>query len=286
MYGMWNGVRVELEDSPIFGSGEEKSGLGSSAAATVSIIKALFSANGLDPEMHVETIFKLAQFAYGWYNGKIGSAFDIATSFIGKSILYYRYDPNMVVLPESSKKRGIVYAIEQTINKPWKWVKIRRVDLPIDLLVFNIRGASTSTISAVKAWKKRKLENEAEFFELMNEQNEVEKKAVDALRKSDYERVRKYTRKAREVHRKMQESIAKVVPSFEKVEPEELTSLINKVEESVEGVVAGRCPGAGGRDSVAFLVEKGKDKGKIVDEIQKIAKQIGLDMEWIEVDVL
>jgi len=286
MHGIWKGVEIELWNSPIFGSKDEKTGLGSSAAATVAIIKALFSANGIDPEMHVETIFKLAQLAYGWYSGKIGSAFDIATSAIGQSIIYYRYDPKAVVLPDKVNAESIVYAVEQTVNKPWKWVKIERANIKdkVGLLVFNIKGASTSTISAVKAWKKWKLENEEKFFELMEEQRKVEEIAIAALLEGKFDVVREYTRKARAVHREMQDEIAKIVPSFEKVEPEELTKLIDRVEEEVDGVIAGRCPGAGGRDSVAFLVEKGKEIDK--EKIIRIAKEIGLELEAIDVEVV
>ncbi len=284
MHNTWKPVRIELNNSSIFGRGEEKSGLGSSAAATVAVIKTLFLANKIDPETHRETILKLSQLAYGWFSGKIGSGFDISTSCMGQTIVYYRYDPSMVILPESNTKEAIAYAIEQTINKPWRGIKIKPVSIPANLLVFNIKGAKTSTISAVKAWKKWKEENEQRFIQLMKKQNDVENIAINALLEGKYDVVRKYTRKARGIQREMQEEIAKIVPSFEKIEPEELTRLIDEVEEKVDGIIAGRCPGAGGKDSIAFLVERKKEID--VKRIIEIGEEIGLELDKIDVEIV
>ena len=283
MHGEWKPIKIELENSPIFGSKEEKSGLGSSAAATVAVIKALFKANGFDVETHRETILKLSHLAYAWFSKKIGSGFDVTTAVMGQSVIYYRYDPTMVTLPEKNDTDDIKKAIEETINKPWKGIKIKPVSIPAGLLVFNIKGTSTSSISAVKAWKEWKKHNTETFNMLMKEQDEVERLAIDALLRGDFEKVREQTRKAREIHRKMQEGISKAVRSFEKVEPEELTMFIDKVEENVDGVIAGRCPGAGGKDSVAFLVEKQVVKTK---DIEKIGKTLGLKLERINVKII
>ncbi len=282
----WQPVEVELENSPIFGEGDEKSGLGSSAAATIAVIKALFEANGYDSEIHSETIFKLGQFAYGWFSGKIGSGFDIATAAIGQTIVYYRYNPEMVVLPSSLTEEEVEKSILTSVEKPWEWVRIRRVRIPAELLVFNIKGGSTSTISAVKAWKEWKTKKPDEFNKLMEKQKAAEEVAIQALLAGDYEKVREYTRKAREAHRAMQEGISQVVSDFEKIEPEELTWLIDEAEERYPEVIAGRCPGAGGKDSVAFLVKPEADLEGLAKNIEQLGKEQGLVLSWIHTQVV
>ncbi len=279
MFNKWKPITLTLTNSPLFGNPGEKSGLGSSAAATVGIIKALFLANDLDPELHVETIFKLSQLSYGWYSGKIGSAFDIAVSSIGTTIEYYRYNPDMLNLPKENNLESLREAIKNSIFKPWDWIKIKRLKPNVDLLLFNIKYKSTSSISAVKAWKTWKKERTEEFEQLMNEQDKYERAAIAALKENNFIKVRTYTRKAREVHRRMQKSISEIVPSFEYVEPDELKELIDNVEENVDGVIAGRCPGAGGYDAVAFLVKK--QSNEMVKQILDLGKDIDLNISYL-----
>ena len=282
--GVWKGVKVELSNSPIFGKPGEKSGLGSSAAATVGIIKALFEANGIDSYSHIETIHKLSQLSYATYAEKTGSGFDIAVSSFGKTIIYHRFDPSSIIMPAGYEEKELLKAILLSIEKPWKWVKVNPVGFPekYSLAVFNIKGASTSTISAVKAWKQWKKVDEQTFLKLMERQNEVEKEAISALLRGDDEKVRLFTHKAREVHREMQEKIKSVVQSFEEVEPEELKEIIDEAE-NLEGVIAGRCPGGGGWDSIAFITSS---SFSAYDKIEEIAKEKGITLERLKIKVL
>jgi len=246
--GKWErDVTVELFNSPIFGAKEEKSGLGSSAASTATVIKALFKAQELSVHFHMETIFKLAQFAYGKFANKIGSGFDIAVASFGESIVYKRYNPAEVDFSN----------LTASIDKPWSWVDMRRAKIPekYDLLVFNIRGAKTSTIKAVKAFKVFKEKKPERFREIIEKQKAAEEKAIEALERGDDEALRHYTRKAREANREMQEEMRALVPEADYIEPPPLTRVIDKAE-SLPGVVAGRCPGAGGWDSLAFIIHK------------------------------
>ncbi len=271
-------VKVEVENSPIFGSKEEKSGLGSSAAVVASTIKALFEANGYDTALHTESIFKLSQIAYAIFAKKIGSGFDIATASVGKSIVYYRYNPEEVKLSES-----IDETVEKSMDGPWSWVKAEPFDVSgLGLIVFNIRGAKTSSISAVKAWKEWKKSNEEEFKALMNKQDEVERKAIEALKARDFAAVRQYTHEARVVHREMQEKIKAIVPEFDPVEPEPLSHIIEEAE-SLPGIVAGRCPGAGGWDSLAFITD-----GSSVDieRIIEAGEKEGLKLSPLDVKLI
>ncbi len=284
-HGIWKDTSITLINDEIFGTKpDEKSGLGSSAAATVAVIKALFLANGIDPEVHKETVLKLSQFANSWFFDKVASAFDITTSSMGQSIIYKRYDPNMIVLPTDNTKEELVEKILLTVNKPWTYIEARPVNLSEQLLLFNIEGASTSTMSAVKAWKKWMVNSREEFNALMEKQHEVESKAIEALLSKDYENVRRWTHEARAIHREMQDQISKIVSAFDPVEPEPLTSIINTVEQRVGGIIAGRCPGAGGWDSVAFLAQPNVsvDIGQIID----IGNQYGLTLKPINIKLV
>jgi hypothetical protein len=53
--------------------------------------------------------------------------------------------------------------------------------------------------------------------------------------------------------------------------------------EMLPGVVAGRCPGSGGYDSVAFLTEG--NGGDQAAEIAKIGKGLGLGLELLGIRV-
>ncbi|NPA22019.1 MAG: hypothetical protein GXN92_00335 [Candidatus Micrarchaeota archaeon] len=260
----WQETTVYLENSPIFGKPGEKSGLGSSAAATVATISALFEAQGYHSYAHVETIHKLSQIAYAKYAKKLGSGFDIATSSFRRTIIYRRYDPESVSL-ENWK---------ESIHRPWPWLEATPVSLPAQIQVFNIKGGSTSTISAVKAWKEWKSKEPEAFKELMARQNEAETKAIEALLSGNWEEARKYTHEARKVHQEMQERISRYVQDFEPIEPPEITRFIEEAEKRYN--VIGRAPGAGGRDSVAFLGDRRYP-------LAEVAKELGLDVEEIEV---
>ena len=261
---------IKLENSKIFGKAEEKSGLGSSAAASVSVVKALFLANDLDVHAHVETVHKLAQWAYAWFSGKVGSGFDIATASFARSIVYTRYDPSSLHVNDLNN-------VVDDVSKPWPWLSVSERPLPraYSLLFFNVLGAHTNTISAVKAWKRWRAHNKDVFEVLMEEQDKWERLAVQALFAQQDERVRHYTHKARAVHRQMQQHIRSVVKEFEDIEPPQLTRFIEAVE-ALDGVVAGRCPGAGGYDSVAFIVRSDFND---VDKVVSIARSMGLALQ-------
>lgn len=283
--GMWkNDVAIEVTNSEIFGDKGEKTGLGSSAAATVAVVKALFIANGIDTEKEIETIHKLSQFSYAMFSQKIGSGFDIATSSFGKTIIYYRYNPTEISLPTTTNKEELVKAILSSVDKPWSWIKTETFALPekYNIILFNIKGAKTSTIGSVKAVMQFKAKNPVKYAEIINMQKTAEEKAIDALSKTDDVAIRKYTHEARNAHKLLQKETAALVKDFDPIEPEPLTKIIEEGEK-IKGVIAGRCPGAGGWDGLAFIVTKDfKEAKKIIE----IGKKEGLKLEHIPLKVL
>ncbi len=272
-------AKIELKNSPIFGTKDEKSGLGSSAASIASVVKSLFLINDLDPNFHSETIFKLSQMAYAKYSGKIGSGFDIAVSSIGQTIIYNQYNPS-----ELDLEGNFIEKIEKNINKPWTWVKIERFNWPSNysVLFFNVKGGKTSSIKAVKAFKEFKKKNPKKLNEILNEQMKGEKIAITGLKERNEKKIREGTHIARSAHKKLQEEIKKLIPNADEIEPKPLENIINE-SEKIEGVIAGRCPGAGGWDGLAFIVKKDFLN---INDIIKIGKEENLFLDQIDINIL
>ncbi|MFH0927420.1 MAG: hypothetical protein V1822_02465 [Candidatus Micrarchaeota archaeon] len=253
--GEWRGdVEVELENSPIFGSSDEKSGLGSSAAATVALIRGLFEAQGA--EQQVEIVHKLAQYAHAIYQKKIGSGFDIATSAYGRTIEYCRYSPRSFSVSERLEDN--LKDVGAIVQEKWDWLEVKPFEIAsgYEILFFNVRGGKTSTVSSVRAVRKFMDEEPAAYAKIISAQAEAERQALAALKAGDREKFRDFVHDAREAGRKLQDATSEIASDFTPIEPAALGRVIDEAE-GLEGVVAGRCPGAGGWDGLAFLVEKG-----------------------------
>lgn len=283
--GKWkNNVSIEITNSPIFGNKDEKTGLGSSAAVTVAVVKALFEANGLKSEKNIDVIHKLAQFSYAMFSQKVGSGFDIATSAFRKTIIYNRYNPKEIVLPATANSEGLPSSILQSVEKSWDWMSIKPFSFPkkYKMLFFNIKGAKTSTISSVKAVMQWKAANPEKYAERITMQKTAEEKAINALSKENNENIRKYTHEARNAHRMLQKETSSAVKDFDPIEPEPLSRIIEE-SEKMQGIIVGRCPGAGGWDGIAFIAEKNFSQ---IEKIIEIGKKQGLRLEYVPLKIL
>lgn len=275
--GVTNRHVVSLTNSPVFGI-EHKSGLGSSAAATVAVVKALFSADRIDTYAHIETIHKLSQYGCAAFTDKIGSGFDVATCAAGHSIIYNRFSPSSIVLPSDFNNPTETTAkLLSSIERPWPGLLMRPVSMPskYDVLFFNIEGGRTSTESNVRTVAKWKGQHPTEYAELMREQNEYETDGITKLLEEDNDGLRGCTHSAREVHRNLQELVAKSFVGLDPIEPEPLTRLMDFAEK-IQGIVVGRCPGAGGWDGLAFIVDRDQFDQSGIDQI--VAKARGYDL--------
>ncbi len=275
--GLSNRYVVELTNSPIFGL-EHKSGLGSSAAATVAVVKSLFSVNGIDAYAHLETIHKLSQYSCAAFTNKIGSGFDVATCSAGHTIQYNRFIPSSIILPSDFK--NVVETRSEllsSIEKPWSGLSVRPLSLPsqYDILFFKIEGGQTSTVSNVRTVAEWKGQHPVDYLELMRNQNGYEIEGVRRLLEEDSDGLRRCTHGAREIHRKLQELIAMSLAGFDPIEPEVLTRLIGFAE-SIPGIIVGRCPGAGGWDGLAFIIDKNQFDKNDIERI--ISKARGYDL--------
>ena len=271
--GLGQRYAVELHNSPMFGKPGEKSGLGSSSAATVAVVKALFASEGLDGNS--EVAHKLCQYAYAIYSGKIGSGYDIACAWLGKGAYYERFAPSCIIIPEGSEKLG--NALSSTLGAKWDGMKLAeaKVHPKYSVRFFNLGGGSTSTLGSLKAVIDYKEKDGNEYFRMIHAQDCFERNAILALERGESGKLRENVHGARELHRQLQEKVRNAGGRFDFIEPQPLSELI-EFGESLGGVVAGRCPGAGGYDGLAFIVEEKKLDDGFEGKLEKKAAGLSL----------
>lgn len=286
--GLWKkDITLNLVNSPIFGELNEKSGLGSSAAVIVAVVKSLFLANELAIRDNVQIINKLAQLSNALFTKKASSGFDIATCSYDTSIIYNRYDEKILDFVSDSFDQNVLKTSLERVSSEWPGMKVQQFPFPLDVgvLFFNIKGGKTDTLSCVKrVFEWRKL-NPVKFTELMQKQNAAEVAAIDYLRAKNYPAVREHTHVARAVHRELQATVSADLGYEISIEPEPIASLIEFAESGCDGVIAGRAPGAGGWDGLSFLLKKGNHEQNIAKITDK-AKEFGLFLDYVPLRVL
>jgi phosphomevalonate kinase len=160
-------------------------------------------------------------------------------------------------------------------------MSVKKTAIPYGLLAFNIKGGKTSTISSVMAVRKL-VEHTPELYEnMIRGQALGEKEVFEGLNRKDPERVREGMHHARYYQRLLSDWVGRIgMLNFDPIEPPALRALIERAEK-LPGIIAGRCPGSGGFDSVAFLTS-GKSEAT---EIMKIGKELGLELEHLNMAV-
>lgn len=280
-------VTLNLVNSAIFGKIDDKSGLGSSAAAIVAVVKSLFAANDLQIRENVHQIHKLSQLINAIFTKKASSGFDIATCSYDTSIIYNRYDENFLSNVSQLSSIQDLKSAFSIIDVEWSGLKVQQFIFPLDIgiLFFNIKGRMTDTLTSVRMVFEWKKENNETFIKLMQSQNLAEQKAIECLKQGDYNGVRKHTHDARAVHRELQGIVSSSAGYEISIEPREVTQLIDFVEANIQGIIAGRAPGAGGWDGLAFLVKKGNLEEAIIKITEK-AKECGLELDYVPLRIL
>lgn len=230
-----------------FGLGAGKSGLGSSAAATVAMACGILSFHGIED---LTWAHHAAQVAHNKAQGKIGSGYDVAASAFG-SQEYQRYSPSFV---EDFPKTG---------SSVWDSF-IRPLPLPsfFYLAFASFPKESSSTVSMVKmtnAWKEKQPEK---YRERMKELNEANVNAIAYLEEikdaDDMENLMAFKEsfeKGRAITRELGEE------SGAPIEPQELQSLIDQSQKN--GAFVCKSPGAGGKDALFALCLSEKDAKRL-----------------------
>ncbi|MEM0356141.1 MAG: hypothetical protein QXD03_01385 [Candidatus Anstonellales archaeon] len=225
-----NPLEIELLSSPIFGTPDSKTGLGSSSASMVSTIKAVLEGNGLKPDP--DLVFRLAVIAYR-LAGKTPVGFDFATATYNSPIIY-------------QKSQNIDLDLK-TINKSLR-IEIIPVRIPndVDMLVYDT-GYSLDTNIAVREFKR--VYKRGDIKDLAREYFKLEDRGIDAFMKGKWGEVGKIT----EMIRDRLIRIWKHMDLEQEYEPEEVTMIMKELSRE-KGIIAQRLHGAG-RESLMILVD-------------------------------
>lgn len=262
-----------------------KTGLGSSASMTTSIVACLcnhFHSTGCD----VEFVHRVAQVAHSVTQGKIGSGFDVYTAVYG-TCAYRRFPAARVATMLASAERPTsveVAALRQCVDMLTVWVPHEPFRLPpgVKLVLGDVHQGGSSTpgmVAKVMAWRKSVADQPDSLWEQLRHNNE---RYITALRRMIREAESEPTAYAAAMQSlqaqtqlptahadgAVAQSIIDAsqcaarsrtllhdmgVAAGVKIEPEELSGLLDATA-ALPGVFAVGCPGAGGYDAVFALV--------------------------------
>ncbi|KAI8139296.1 Phosphomevalonate kinase [Fennellomyces sp. T-0311] len=262
-----------------------KTGLGSSAALTTSLVSALFvhlGASDLDRDQAL--IHNVAQYVHCFAQGKVGSGFDVSAAVYGNH-RYTRFKPDVIsgVMSDHVDPKELLAALDPATGSWDNTVVPFQLPPGLELLLADVdAGSHTPTlVSKVLAWRKA---NPAEAKELWDELGNMNASVEQRLRnlnraaESDPEAYKQAidqcsALKAIEWHTvadksSIIEELAQLVADFGKVraylqkmselsgvpvEPAEQTRLLDACME-VPGVAMAGVPGAGGYDAIFCIV--------------------------------
>ncbi|MBI2445912.1 hypothetical protein HYV43_05990 [Candidatus Micrarchaeota archaeon] len=238
---------LETRSDSAFTQGGGKSGLGSSAAATVAMVHALLLHHGVNDS---KITHHCAQVAHSKAQGKVGSGYDVAASVFG-SQEYERYSPERVDgFPKSAEK-------------PWDYF-IRPLEVPgfFHLALATFPQESTSTVSMTRltgAWKKA---HPKPYAELMHDLNDANVDAIAYLEQLHTEKTEEnlglfkdFFESGRALTRQLGEQ------SGAPIEPADVRELIYQSLQN--GAFVCKSPGAGGKDNLVALCLTEKDAEKV-----------------------
>ena len=245
-----NGFRISTFNDSAFGTSEKKTGLGSSAAVTVSSVSAILLAHGFPIGQNHLQIHNLSQLAHAMAQQKAGSGFDIASATYG-SCEYSRFPPEKIekALNDTNGKEMRVFA-----SSPLG-CRISPLSLPPDFFqVIAYTGKSISTsemIAKISAFKNR---NPSAYASVMKKLNAENKEAIACLKllssgkstaKKAVSSFKNHFTEGMLITKKLGEE------SGAEIEPERFSSLISESESN--GALVSKLPGAGGGDSIAAI---------------------------------
>ncbi|KAI9483232.1 MAG: Phosphomevalonate kinase [Benjaminiella poitrasii] len=272
-----------------------KTGLGSSAALTTSLVAALllfFKAVTDSLDKNEKTlVHNVAQFAHCFAQGKVGSGFDVSSAVWG-SHRYKRFNPAILtsIMNEQVDPKTLSEVLDAN-NKSWD-NEVIPFKLPpgFDLMLADIdAGSHTPTlVSKVLAWKKSKPEEATALWNELGAYNaKVEQhfRQLTTLYEKDEQSYNETIKacaelKSTEWHTlsgPIVQEIVSLVNDFNHVryllqtmskfsevpiEPEEQTRLLD-ASTNLPGVVMAGVPGAGGYDAIFCIVLSEKSKQKV-----------------------
>lgn len=286
-------LRALPKQLPLVGD-VSKTGLGSSAAMTSSVVAALLayfarcgSGESHTSALDTELVHRVAQVAHSVSQGKIGSGFDVYTAIYG-TCAYRRFPAAKVeaLMREENARPGLVSVKElaDCVDMSQEWVQYVPFRLPqgIKLILGDVHQGGSSTpgmVAKIMAWRKTVAEQPDNLWDRLRDTNEryIEKlRALLAAHKADAVKYAAAVEKLQKVsnlpHLQTGDAVEQLFTEASRCALESRTYLRDmgvaagvKVEPeelsgllndtaALPGVFAVGCPGAGGYDAVFALV--------------------------------
>src|SRR3989344_1604417 len=269
------GFALSVANDAAFDTPLRKTGLGSSAAATVAVVTAILGSAGVDVlgGRGRIAVHNLSQLSHSQAQGKVGSGFDVAAAVFGP-IEYSRYSPEMVVRALAATGKKFAALMEGT----WDY-QIFPLGMPqmfVPLLAYTGTSASTSEfVVKISKFKEKKRKAYAGLLSEINESVKAACLALEELRALEaeigreefavaarrgegaFERFRHSMQDARLLTKKLGELAGA------EIEGKAHTALIQ--ESMQHGAYVCRLPGAGGGDSIAAICLAKYDAKKLAD---------------------
>lgn len=254
-------------------SSAHKTGLGSSAALVTSLTAALLfhylptEHSSMTSSQGRTILHNLSQAAHCAAQGKIGSGFDIAAAVYG-SCIYRRFSPALLSSIGEPGCSNFARNLIECITARWD-TECRGEDVKIpngmQLLMCDVDcgSATPGMVKNVLVWRETSPESSKELWDRLQAAND---RLTIELRNGHEDQLRTAILEIRE---KIQEMGRE---SGVEIEPQSQTELLN-VLSTLDGVIGGVVPGAGGYDAVVLLV---KDEEENVGEIKRFL------IEWSE----
>jgi len=257
-----------------------KTGLGSSAALVTAFIAAVLTYYLPRHQFDVETpngkkrLHNLAQAAHCAAQGKVGSGFDVAAAVYGTCI-YRRFSPSVLdglgeisSLAFADRLQALVDDIDGT---KWDTETVKgSIKMPTGLrLVMCDVDCGSQTVGMVKrvlAWRKENADDAKSLWDSLQKQNTKLATSLTLFSEgtSSSKDIEECFASIRRLIRDMSNKSG--VP----IEPESQTKLLDACT-TLDSVIGGVVPGAGGYDAIALLVTD--DNGQDLSELQTFLEQ-------------
>jgi len=265
-----------FEDFEVDLSAAHKTGLGSSAALVTALIGAVLKhylpCEDFDErsEQGKKRIHNLAQAAHCAAQGKIGSGFDVAAAVYGPCI-YRRFSPSVlekVSDPGSCRFAEQLFAlVNDDDGEIWDTeIQTSALDMPkmLRLVMCDVDCGSETPgmVKKVFVWREGDRKDADRLWGELQRSNEDLATALKELAYESNPNLQILKNTMHQIRARIREMSQKAgVP----IEPPEQSHLIEHCC-SVEGVIGGVVPGAGGYDALALIVE---NKAEVIQRLER-----------------
>jgi phosphomevalonate kinase len=219
-----------------------KTGLGSSAALTTSIVKALFAYYQLTNTNLLHFVASLAHFRA---QKKVGSGFDITSAVYGSLIFQRKQSLLMNRLVDKLNTTN-----EEVENELMEWKTPEKFELPKGYFLVLCCCEKSGSNTRIMVQKVVKWVEQDKAWGLFAEVQRIIYGFCESLKVRNKGNLRKLSKELKGKLAQLSEM------SEVDVLPAEIRKVLEEVEDKLEDVVFASVPGAGGYDAFFFIVEK------------------------------